>query len=395
MQPSPYTPGQVATAIPGRDAQVEAMRERLGYVSQFRRLAGRIRVDVGPRGVGKTSLLRTMQADAKAAGFESVWVTAGDGPFLAALTDGFEELVTSWKDRAGETVRAALKTLRVSIGGISLGAGAESESDPTRRPSAGRALQDVIVPAVRAIAEHHAGLALFIDEIQSADADGLRALGYTWQHLQSEAVDLPAVVFAAGLSHSQDVITHAVSFGERFDYNHLGDLDGAAARFALTAPARDAGVRWDDNALEAALGKGQGYPYFIQLIGEQMWQAAGYPESGAVLTIEHFQQAAQRFDSSRHDFFRARWVKASAREAELLAAIASLGDGPQRRMDVARELGVPTSAISMARSSLMDKGLIETVKHGYLNFTAPGFAQFVRDQTGLTFALGDAGPAAR
>lgn len=387
MQPSPYTPGQVATTIPGRGAQIEAMRERLGYVSQFHRLAGRIRVDVGPRGVGKTSLLRTMQADAKTAGFESVWITAGDGPLLAALTDEFEELATSWKDRAGETVRAALKTLRVSIGGISLGTGAEHGPGLTRRTSAGRALQDVIVPTGREVAKHHAGLALFIDEIQSADSDGLRALGYAWQHMQSEAADLPAVVFTAGLSHSQDVITNAVSFGERFDYNHLSGLDGAAARFALTAPAGDKSVQWDNNALEAALEKGQGYPYFIQLIGEHMWQAAGHPDPGAVLTAAHFERAAQRFDTARHDFFRARWVKASDREAELLTAIASLGDGPQRRMDVARVLGVPTSAISMARSSLMDKGLIETIKHGYLSFTAPGFAQFVREQTGLDRGL--------
>lgn len=390
MQPSPYTPGQVATILPGRSAQIEAMRERLAYVSQFQRLAGRIRVDVGPRGVGKTSLLRTMQADAEAAGFQSVWITAGDGPLLAALTDEFQRLATSWIDRAGETVRAALKTLRVSVAGISLGTGADDGAGATRRISTGRALQDVIVPVGREVAKQHAGLALFIDEIQSADSDGLRALGYAWQHLQSEATDLPAVAFTAGLSHSQDVITQAVSFGERFDYNHLGGLDETAARSALTAPASDRGVQWDDNALDAALGKGQGYPYFIQLIGEQMWQAAGYPDPGTALTVEHFQRAAQQFDTSQHDFFRARWMKASGREAEMLTAVASLGDGPQRRMDVARALGVPTSAISMARSSLMDKGLIETVKHGYLSFTAPGFAEFIREQTGLDSGLDSA-----
>lgn len=152
MQPSPYTPGQVATILPGRGAQIEAMRERLGYVSQFRRFAGRIRVDVGPRGVGKTSLLRIMQADAEAAGFQSVWITAGDGPLLAALTDEFQRLATSWTDRAGEAVRAALKTLRASIAGISLGTGADDGAGATRRTSTGRALQDVIVPVGREVA---------------------------------------------------------------------------------------------------------------------------------------------------------------------------------------------------------------------------------------------------
>ncbi len=382
MRPSPYTPGQVATVVPGREPQIEAIRERLSYVSQFQRFAGRIRVDVGPRGVGKTSLLRAMQAEANRIGFATVWVTAGDGPFLVALTEEFEKLAGDWKEKTKETLRQALSTLTVSIGGVSIGTGASAPKP--RRGSAGRALQDVIVAAGRgAVAGDQNGLALFVDEIQSADADGLRALGYAWQHMQSEAPDLPAVAFTAGLSHTQDVITDAVSFGERFQYNHVENLDEPAARFALTAPAGQSGVRWHETALAAVLGEVQGYPHFIQLLGDYVWQAAGYPDSGKALTARHFGVAMANFDSSRQDFFRARWTKASDRESELLVALARLGDGPQRRMDIAKALGVPTTAISMARRSLMDKGLIEASNHGYLRFTAPGFAQFVREQTDL------------
>ena len=185
MRPSPYTPGQVATVVPGREPQIEAIRERLSYVSQFQRFAGRIRVDVGPRGVGKTSLLRAMQAEANRIGFATEWVTAGDGPFLVALTEEFEKLAGDWKEKTKETLRQALSTLTVSIGGVSIGTGASAPKP--RRGSAGRALQDVIVAAGRgAVAGDQNGLALFVDEIQSADADGLRALGYAWQHMQSE-----------------------------------------------------------------------------------------------------------------------------------------------------------------------------------------------------------------
>ena len=95
MRPSPYTPGQVATVVPGREPQIEAIRERLSYVSQFQRFAGRIRVDVGPRGVGKTSLLRAMQAEANRIGFATVWVTAGDGPFPTGPSPYGAHAVTS------------------------------------------------------------------------------------------------------------------------------------------------------------------------------------------------------------------------------------------------------------------------------------------------------------
>lgn len=55
VQPSPYTPGEVARDVPGHDQQLAEIGERLSYMTQLQRLVGRIRVDHAPRGVGKTS----------------------------------------------------------------------------------------------------------------------------------------------------------------------------------------------------------------------------------------------------------------------------------------------------------------------------------------------------
>lgn len=380
MQPSPYTPGEVALTVPGRDAQIEAMLERLSYVSQFRKLAGRIRVDVGPRGVGKTSLLRSIQREADRIGFATVWITAGDGHFLNAIVDEFSRLSASWHESARSAVRAVLDELTITVAGVSVKAGASSTVSP--QGGAGRTLQNVITKAAKQVTETQVGLAIFIDELQSADPDGLRAFAYAWQHLQSEAPDLPAVTFTAGLSHTQDVITDAVSFSERFRYEHMKNLDPVAARSALTAPARESGVGWEAPALEEALSRGQGYPFFIQLIGDFAWRAAGYPNAGSDLTVDHLTHALQDFEATQFDFFRARLTKATESEAKLMAAMASLGDGRQRRSDIAASLGVDTRAISMARRSLMDKGIIESVGHGQLMFTAPGFAKFMREHSG-------------
>ena len=59
--------------------------------------------------------------------------------------------------------------------------------------------------------------------------------------------------------------------------------------------------------------------------------------------------------------------------------MASLGDGDVKRRDVAAALATTSTAISMARQSLMDKGLIEQSSRGSMRFTAPGFAQYIRD----------------
>lgn len=82
MQPSPYTPGEVAREVHGRTQQLVEIDERLAYMVDLQRLVGRIRVEVGPRGLGKTSLLREVQRRAEARGALTVWITAGADPSL-------------------------------------------------------------------------------------------------------------------------------------------------------------------------------------------------------------------------------------------------------------------------------------------------------------------------
>ncbi|MGP9722830.1 ATP-binding protein [Corynebacterium sp. AOP40-9SA-29] len=380
MQPSPYTPGSVSTSVPGRRKNIEDFRQQLAYTSQFHRLSGQISVTVGPRGIGKTSLLRYLQAEALELGFQTVWVTAGDGAFLPSLIESFNRLSAGWKETSRRRLAELLHNLTVTVGGISL------STSPGREPSgvpasAGRALQDVISGAAQSAVDDGAlGLVLFVDEIQSADVEGLRALAYAWQHMQSENPDLPAIAAAAGLSHSQDVITDAVSFAERFRYPRLKDLDDVAARSALIAPAADGGVEWDEGALTTALHEARGYPYFIQLLGDESWKAAHYPDPDSRISAEDVHTAMDEYRTAQADFFRARWMKATDAEAQMLLAMASLGDTGMRRRDIADRMGRTTNDISMVRRSLMDKGIIQSSGFGELSFTAPGFADFVREE---------------
>jgi len=357
--------------------------ERLAFLAYKRSLVGRIRVFMGPRGVGKTSLLRLAQREAERQRFATVWVTTGDErPLAAALADEFERLSRDWQSTVGAALKAALKTLKISVAGVSLGVGATEAQDAPI--GTGRALQDAIESTVQGVlADDASGLIIFIDEVQSADAIGLKALAYAWQHLQAQPDGIPAIVISAGLSHSQDVIAKAVSFGERFEYLPITNLDPGAARHALAAPARDAGVDWAPDTLEAVLAQTQGYPYFIQEFGDKMWTAADYPAPGATLTLDHYRGALAAFEQSRDQMFRSRWVQATPAEAKMLEAMAAVGDIAVQRKDIAARMDVGTTAISMVRRSLLDKGLIEPSGHGKLRFTAPGFGEFIREYTDL------------
>lgn len=381
MQPSPYTPGEVARDVPGRAVQLAQVDERLSYLLDLGRLLGRIRIDVAARGIGKTSLLREMQRRAEAQGALTAWVTAGEsGGLVAALAAELAKVADTWRGEARHALREAAGRLTVTVGVPGV-ASVEARPRASRdTPVRGvREFEQAVRAAVDGARRHRArGFVLFVDEIQAADADGLRTLAYAWQHLQSEAPDLPAGVFAAGLPTSPEVIARVVTFSERFAYRPLGRLDDDAAMLALVTPARGLGVEWDRDALREAVALTQGFPYSVQLIGDATWAAAGYPGRGAVLRVEHVRAGEQAMQVDLDALFRSRWENATPAERRLIRVMAELGgDQPVQRADIAARMGTGTAELSVPRARLLDKGLVQAAGRGRLEFTIPGFADYV------------------
>jgi hypothetical protein len=387
VQPSPYTPGEVAREVFGRAVQLAEIDERLSYLVDLRRLVGRVRVDVAPRGLGKTSLLREMQRRAEARGVLTAWVTAGESAGLVpGVVEAIGRATRTWKAdlRRGLTDRLDKVDLTVGVPGV---AKVETSLRPNAGdPAGGRAFEDLVRDTVTAaLKADHSGFVLFVDEIQAADADGLRTLAYAWQHLQSEGADVPAAVFGAGLPNAPDAIADVVTFSERFAYRPLDRLADEAAMVALAAPARALGVEWDADALEHAVAEAQGYPYYLQLLGDAAWTEAGRPDPGGRVALAHARGAEGRARSDLDALFRVRWERSTPAEQDLMRAMAGLladGDGPVRRGDIARALGVSTEALSVPRARLLDKGLVGVAGHGTLEFTVPGFAEYVRRRAG-------------
>lgn len=380
MQPSPYTPGEVARTVPGRFQQLADFDERLSYLVDLRRLVGRIRVDHAPRGFGKTSLLREYQRRAQERGALTVWVTAGEsGGLIPQIAAEISRATAGWREEARKAVGSRLETLTVRIGlpGV---AGADATlrgGERAPEPSDSRTFEAVVRAA--ATGEGHSGLVILIDEIQSADPEGLRTLAYAWQHLQAEGEDVPAAVLTAGLPNASDAVAAAVTFSERFAYRPLPPLEPAAEELALAVPAQELGVQWERDALEEAVTIARGYPYMVQLVGDAAWAAAGRPDPGAVITAAHVRTGRDAMEADMEALFRARWANATPGERDFMAAMASIGDEAVRRTDIAGVLGVSSESLSVPRARLIDKGFLQAGRRGTLEFTIPGFAQFVRD----------------
>lgn len=379
MQPSPYTPGEVARTVPGRIQQLADVDERLSYLVDLHRLVGRIRVDHAPRGFGKTSLLRQYQRRAQDRGALTVWVTAGEGAgLIAQIASELSQATAGWRDDARRALRSRLDklTLRIGVPGV---VGADAALNTGAQPAApedSRAFESVIRAA--ATSEAHTGLVILVDEIQAADPEGLRTLAYAWQHLQAEGSDVPAAVLTAGLPNASDVVAAAVTFSERFAYRPVPPLARDAEEVALALPARELGVEWESEALEQAIAIARGYPYVVQLIGDAAWTAAGRPDPGMTVTAAHVHAGHDAMRDDMEALFRARWANSTPGERDFMAAMAAISDSEVRRADIAEALGVSSDHLSVPRARLLDKGFIQAGTRGTLEFTIPGFAEFVR-----------------
>lgn len=374
MQLSPFTPGEVAREIPGREAQLEEIGGLLTLPALHGRFAGRIRVDVGPRGVGKTSLLRRTREDARRLGLAPISVTAGNGALPAVIADEARALMQTWGHPDGPDDWLESVSLTLGVPGL---AQVTAEARPEAPlPQATRAFRELIERTAQAALDQGlAGIVLLIDELQDADEHGLRTVAFAWQELQGSRT--PAALVAAGLSHTADVVTAAVTSAERFRFRTMRDLEDHEVREALTRPAADLGVRWETPALQEVVARTQGYPYAVQLWGEAMWTAAGSPDPEGVLGADHVEPAGLVVAEDMAALHRARWSKASPKEQELLAAMARLGGEEVARADLAAALGTTSSALSGPRQSLLDKGIVQIAGRGLLSFTAPGFAEHV------------------
>lgn len=379
MQPSPYTPGEIAQEVPGRTELSGRFQERLSVMADLRKMIPRVTVFHGPRGIGKTSLLRSFQRAASERGVATVWVTADSDAGLAAqLMAAINDTARSWPAKKARAVSERIESVSLTLGVPGIASLNASTKTPRSSKLETQGFKNVLVAAAD---NSDMGMMVFIDEIQAADERGLRTLAYAWQELQAERPDLTAGIFAAGLPNTAERIAEAATFSERFDYRSMKPLSAPAQIEALREPARRLGVTWEPEAFERVLELAGGYPYSVQLYGDAAWVSAGYPDAGDTITRAHVDEGQVDVEEALAGMFAARWALATPKQQQFLSAMASVqhDDGPVERSDVAEKLKQTVTTVSHHRAELIAKGLIRSTGRGKLEFTVPGFGAYIRE----------------
>ncbi len=394
---SPYSPGSIPIVLAGRSREQIIIKQKMALLHSGLRRPGPLLAFYGQRGVGKTSLLRT-EYDHAYDLHVRLWVTANPKRRLAAdLLAALEREAQqhsgandSVGDRAKELLKR-IKAVRLEIGvpGAKVGVDAETSSAaPEGRPS-------TVESILRDAADFNdgedsfAGVVVFVDELQDMHRDDLRDLLVAAQHFDGEGV--PVAVIAAGLPSMMGAVMDAATFSERAEFHEIGLLSDVAVYEALQLPpaGRYGGVQWSAGALRTAIPAAAGYPQHVQLIGRETWNVARPTGPEFVILEEHARRGVEAARAHMDGVFAMRWLRLSPEQRRFVTAMASVtapvqqvGDStfepPVVRSQVSDALGVDTRAISRVRKELIDRGIIESPRHGELRFTIPGFAAWVR-----------------
>ena len=162
-------------------------------------------------------------------------------------------------------------------------------------------------------------------------------------------VNLPIVLFGAGLPQLAGLMGNAKSYTERlFAFKEIGALAREDAIKALEDPVERAGVRFTAGALEEILRATAGYPYFLQEWGKHAWiKAAKSPieEDDAVAAGP---EAIRELDQS---FFRVRFDRLTPTERDYVRAMAELGPQAHRSGDIALIMKRPVEQVAPIRAS--------------------------------------------
>ena len=255
---NPFVPGRghIPPYLAGREVEQGKLLDLLAYL-QNGRGAPRDAVLSGPRGNGKTTLLRWLRREAEASGkdveeVDVVWLTPGEVPDLDRLATALVP-----PSRFG-SLRPDTLSLSAGIGRLGWELGGQSRS---------------LTVLLTARCERRP-LVLLLDEAHTLEREVGRALLNASQAVSSEAPFLMVMAGTPGLQAHLD--TMSATFWSRAEKLGIGRLDEAAAALALARPLTEQmpAINFDEGALAHVVEESQRYPYFLQLWGAALWAAA-------------------------------------------------------------------------------------------------------------------------
>lgn len=381
---NPFAPGAGSRPpeLAGRDAILEAARISCGRAVKGR--SARSLMLLGLRGTGKTVLLNEIGRNAEREGLLISRVESPEGESLARLI--YPEMRKVMRSLSGveaakQFATRGLKGLRnfasifkIDIAGVEVGV--EPEPGLADTGDLQYDLPDLFMLIGKAAQAADRGWVLLIDEVQYLSESDLSALIVALHRMSQEG--LPVLLVGAGLPQIARLAGEAKSYAERlFQYPAVGPLDPVSAGQAIEKPIIEEDAAIAPDALQSIIERTKGYPFFIQEWASVVWNNADGPEISRADVDQSYAETLALLDEG---FFKVRIDRLTKAEVQFVKAMADLGDGPYAMADIAQAMNRTQKSLGPARSSIISKGMIYSTDHGYLDFSVPLFAEFMRRQ---------------
>ena len=341
--PNPFVPGhgQIPPYLAGREREQAALRDLLAYLRAGKG-ATRNAVLSGPRGNGKTALLRWLWQQADTGDVDAVWLT----PSEIADLDGLATRLVP--PRRFTSLRPDNLAFHIGIGKLGW------QLDGRR---------DALAPLLTARCSRRP-LVLALDECHTLDPEVGHVLLNAAQTVSAEAPFLLVMAGTPGLP--QHLNTMSATFWSRAEKLGIGRLDEAATAAAVEKPlaAQTPSISCTASALADVVAASQCYPYFVQLWGAALWRARGRTPidrqavAKAAPGVEEDQSAY--YQDRFQELERGEFLDVAARLANAFRGRSTL---PQSTLNAAIAEALPSSAaatpdVLRCRDQLTDLGYV-------------------------------------
>ena len=392
---NPFRPGagHMPPYLAGREFETAEFRRLLVQDAILENL-----VLTGLRGVGKTVLLERFKPIA----IQERWLWVGTD--LSAITSKTEGDLATRIITDLSVVTAALTLSAGTRPGVGFNATDEGLVQPVNYPFLIRMFDEApglmsdklkhLLEWVWSLVQQtdRRGIVFAYDEAQNLTDQAhkeqypLSILLEVFQSIQRKGI--PFMLALVGLPTLFPKLVEVRTYAERmFRVVALEQLDQKDRRLAIVTPVENADcpVSFDEQSVELIADLSGGYPYFIQFICREVFDAWIQRLSLGQAAAIPQEEILRKLDS---DFFAGRWAKATDRQKELLHVIAHLANADTEfsvleiveRSPMILEKGFGSSHVNQMLVSLTNAGLIYKNRYGRYSFAVPLMDGFIKRQ---------------
>lgn len=283
----------------------------------------------------------------------------------------------SFRQKTDAVISGVRSLPTVTFDGVTVSLGGVSDAKQANLAA------DLLETARVAVKSGRAGVVLMLDEAQvlvdDKNPDGqhpLSLLVAAVNTLQEQQV--PIALVLCGLPTLIANLLKARTYSERmFRGEEVGRLTRDQTREAFLRPLDGTGKEATEDLLAAVMDDVEGYPYFVQLWGAELWDET-IDTSSNELTLEMLESLRETiFKRLDHDFYSPRLDSLTPAEQDLLLVTGDCPYPPLRTADIHNVTSRKQGNVNVLMGRLADQGVVYRMQKGLYEYTAPKFHEYL------------------